>query len=438
MHHRPLAFVLAFLFLAAPGQAQQSALSSYAALGDSLTAGVVNGSLVETHQRSSYPALLARQAGLAGFQQPTIAEPGNPAELQLVSLLPTTIISPKAPSPGAPNNTAVPRPYNNLGIPTANTPEYLVRTTDGGGPFDLVLRGLGTAVAQAVALRAAVYTLWIGNNDVLTAVVQGRAIDGVTLTTAANFRAAYSQIVTALRATGGRLLVGTVPDVTTIPFAATIPPVVVNPTTRQPVLVNGSEVPLIGPTGPLPPGTLVTLAASSLLARGIGIPTSLGGTGIPLPGEVILDQGEVAAIQERVRVNNQAIRDIAQANGASVIDINATYAGFVANGATVGGINFTSEFLTGGLFGYDGIHPTELGYAIQANEWIEALATAGIANLPLIDLSEFLGLDEAAGSTGVGASSVSGRTRAAVGSPAEFTPEAYEQLLRLYPAFDQR
>ena len=90
------------------------------------------------------------------------------------------------------------------------------------------------------------------------------------------------------------------------------------------------------------------------------------------------------------------------------------------------------------FFGYDGIHPSELGYAIQANEWIKALATAGIANLPLIDLSEFLGLDEAAGSTGVGASSVSGRTGAAVGSPAEFTPEAYEQLLRLYPAFDQR
>ncbi|HEY6547412.1 MAG TPA: SGNH/GDSL hydrolase family protein, partial [Vicinamibacteria bacterium] len=216
MHHRPLASVLALLVLAAPSHAQQANLASYAALGDSLTAGVVNGSLVETHQRNSYPALIARQAGLTPFQQPTIAEPGNPAELQLVSLLPSTIISPKAPSPGAPNNTALARPYNNLGIPGANTPDYVSRTTDGGGPFDLVLRGLGTAVAQAVALRAAAYTLWIGNNDVLTAVIQGRAIDGTTLTTAANFRTAYSQIVTAVRATGGKLVVATVPDVTTI------------------------------------------------------------------------------------------------------------------------------------------------------------------------------------------------------------------------------
>ncbi len=435
MNHRPCALILALVLVAAPALAQQPTLANYVALGDSLTAGVVNGSLVETHQKSSYPALIARQAGLTPFQQPTIAEPGNPAELQLVSLLPSTIISPKAPSPGAPNNTAVPRPYNNLGIPTANTPDYVSKTTDGGGPFDLVLRGLGPAVAQAVALRAAAYTLWIGNNDVLTAVVQGRAIDGITLTTAANFRTAYNQIVTAVRATGGKLLVATVPDVTTIPFATTIPSVVVNPTTRQPVLVGGNPVPLIGPTGPLPPGTLVTLAASSLLARGVGIPTSLGGTGLPLPGDVILDQGEVATIQERVRVNNQAIKDIAQANGANVLDLNATYADFVANGRTVGGINFTEDFLIGGLFSYDGVHPSELGYAILANEWIGGLATAGIATLPVVNLAPFIGLDEAAGFNGVGASSVGASASA---PQVEFTAEAYDQLLRLYPAFEER
>ena len=43
----------------------------------------------------------------------------------------------------------------------------------------------------------------------------------------------------------------------------------------------------------------------------------------------------------------------------------------------MGGVAITAEFLTGGLFGYDGIHPTDLGYAILANEWIAALATAG-------------------------------------------------------------
>ena len=311
--------------LAAPALAQQSALSNYVALGDSLTAGVVNGSLVETHQRNSYPALIARQAGLSMFAQPTVTEPGAPPELQLVSLLPSTVITPKATTAGTPNNVALPRPYNNLAVPTANTPDYVTRVTDGGGPFDLVLRGLGTAVAQGVALRANLYTLWIGNNDVLSAVVRGTAVDGTTLTPAANFRSAYDQIVTAVRSTGGALIVATIPDVTAIPFATTIPPFVINPATRQPVLVGGNPVALLGPNGPLPPGALVTLGASSLLAQGVGIPTSVGGNGQPLPGEVILDQNEVAVIQERVRVNNQAIRDIASANGATVLDLNAIF-----------------------------------------------------------------------------------------------------------------
>ena len=189
---------LAFIASAGPAFAQTAALSNYVAVGDSLTAGVVNATVVETHQVNSYPALIARQAGLNLFAQPTVTEPGIPAELQLVALLPATVIGPKAPSPGTPNNLGLPRPYNNLGIPTSNTPDYVSRTTDGGGPFDLVLRGLGTGLAQAVALRANLYTVWLGNNDVLGAVVRGTAVDGTTLTPAATFRTAYEQVVTPL------------------------------------------------------------------------------------------------------------------------------------------------------------------------------------------------------------------------------------------------
>jgi len=426
-------FLPVLTLLAAPALAQQTPLSNYIALGDSLTAGVSNGSVVETHQRNSYPALVARQAGLNLFQQPTVAEPGNPPELQLVALLPATIISPKAATAGQPNNLTLPRPYNNLGIPTASTPDYLSKVTDGGGPFDLVLRGLGTAVAQAVASRAAVYTLWIGNNDVLGAVVRGVAQDGVTLTPAPAFRSAYGQIVAALGSTGGKLIVATIPDVTAIPYVTTIPPMVVNPSTRQPVLVGGSPVALLGPTGPLPAGTFVTLAASSLLAKGVGIPTSLGGTGTPLPDEVILDQAEVAIIQDRVRVNNQAIRDLAQASGATILDLNAIFADFTQNGRNVGGVSVTAEFLTGGFFGYDGLHATDLGYALLANEWIAALSTAGVATLPPVNLAPFLGLSSA---SSAGGSSVSAHS---VRRPSfEFTAEAQEQLQVLFPTVDGR
>jgi lysophospholipase L1-like esterase len=425
---------LALASVAVPAFAQQTALTSYIALGDSLTMAVVNGSIVETHQANSYPALIARQAGLGFFQQPTVAEPGAPPELQLVSLLPSTVILPKASTSGAPNNIAVPRPYNNLSIAGATTPDYLTKVTDGGGPYDLVLRGLGTAVAQAVVSRPLLYTLWIGNNDVLGAVIRGTAIDGVTLTPASTFRSAYGQIVAALRSTGGKLIVATIPDVTQIPYATTIPPYVVNPATRQPVLVGGNPVALLGPAGPLPPGTLITLAAGSLLAKGVGIPTSLGGTGLPLPGEVILDQGEVATIQDRVNTDNQAILDIAQANGATVLDLHAIFADFEANGRNVGGVAITGEFLTGGFFGYDGLHPTDLGQAILANEWITAIAASSIVDLPPVNLAPFLGITSASRSDGASVSAHGVRRPPAV----EFTAEAQERLLTLFPRLDGR
>ena len=76
------------------------------------------------------------------------------------------------------------------------------------------------------------------------------------------------------------------------------------------VLVGGNRVPLIGPSGPLPSTALVTLAASTLLAQGIGIPSALGGRGTALPDEVVLDPTEIATIQDHVDQDNQAIKDI--------------------------------------------------------------------------------------------------------------------------------
>ena len=406
---------------------------TYVSLGDSLASGFMSGSLVETHQARSVPALLARQARVADFQQPLVGEPGIPPELALVNLLPAAVIAPKAAASGAPKNLALARAYNNLAIPGATSVDALTKTTDAGGFHDLVLRGRGTQLAQAASLGPTFVTLWIGNNDVLGAAVRGRAIDGVTMTPAATFRTVYQGIVDALKATGARIVAANLPDVTTIPFVSTIPPVVVNPATRQPVLVNGQVVPLMGPSGPLPSGSKVTLAAATLLAQGIGIPAALGGratlsggvcTGC-LPDDVVLDPGELTLIRDRVTADNQAIRDICQAAQVPVLDINALLQEFATSGRDVGGVTLTTAFLTGGLVSYDGIHPTELGYAVIANEWIKLINANG-GNLPEVDLLPFLGLGVARPSA------------APVAGPVEFSAQAYEALLRVFPKLDQR
>lgn len=422
---RPLA-LLALLLLAGSPAWPQTDFRTYVALGDSLTAGFSSGSLVVTHQENSYPALIARQARVASFQQATISDPGIPPELGLVRLLPAPLIAPKATAPGVPTNLLLPSPYNNLGIPGAIAADLLTRTTDDGGFHDLILRKQGkTALQQGLSLGPSFVTLWIGNNDVLAAAIRGKAVDGETLTPASVFRGAYTAIVEALRAAQLRVLAANLPDVTSIPFVTTIPPYVVDPASGNPVVVGGQRVPLLGPNGPLAAGTLVTLAASSLLARGDGIPAALGGRGTPLPDEVILDAGELAVIRERVAANNQAIAEICRGASIPVLDLNGLLAEIATTGRVVGGVRLTNAFLTGGVFSYDGVHPTDLGYAVIANEWIELINANG-GDLAPVNLAPLLGLGVRAAAPQRGA------------PPFEFTSEAWDSLLAAFPRVDGR
>jgi len=430
---RSVLIVLAAVFVAAGPAGAQTNFTTYVAVGDSLAAGVESNALVATHQNRSLPFLIARQAGVQGFQQPLISEPGIPPELTLVSLLPAPLIAPKASTPGAPTNTALARPYNNLAVPGATAADALTRTTDAGGLHDIILRGMGTQVQQAVALRPTAITLWIGNNDVLGAALRGRAIDGVTLTPTDPFRATYAQIVAALKPTGAFIVAATLPNVTAIPFVTTIPPYVVNGT-GQPVLIAGNRVPLLGPEGPLPSNSLVTLAASSLLAQGIGIPAVVGGRGTPLPDEVVLNPSEIAIIQDHVNVNNKSIRDICGAANIPVLDVQALLDQLYTTGIHVGGITLTSSFLSGGAFSYDGVHPNDIGYAVLANEFIRVINASG-GSLPPVDLGPVLGVTSGtAGDVRAGAL----RPSSSEWVPFEFSAEAYLDLLKAFPRVDEK
>ena len=127
----------------------------------------------------------------------------------------------------------------------------------------------------------------------------------------------------------------------------------------------------------MPSNSLVTLAASSLLAQGIGIPAVVGGTGTPLPDEVVLNPSEIAIIQDHVNVNNKSIRDICGAANIPVLDVQAILTELSTTGIHVGGITLTSSFLSGGAFSYDGVHPSDIGYAVLANEFIRVINASG-------------------------------------------------------------
>jgi hypothetical protein len=363
--------------------------SRYVAIGDSLTAAFASGGLVERYQLNSYPALIFQQVNgtTSGFQQPLVSEPGIPALLGLQSLSPLVIGRVSA-GQGQPNNLTLPRPYDNLAVPGADVHDVLVTKT--GGLFDLVLRPSAipfTMLEQALALDPTFVSVWIGNNDVLGAATSGIVIDGVTLTTKAAFEADFRTIVGALA--GRDLAIATIPDVTAIPFVNTIPPVVLNPATNEPVLVNGAPVFLIGPGGQLTPADKVLLSASTFLVQGIGVPAALGGTGQPLPDHVVLSGSEVAAISNRVNEINQVIRTVGNEAGAAIVDVNAVFSLVASEGYHLGGITFSTDFLTGGLFSYDGVHATQFGYAFVANLFLEAINAKYGGNIEPVNLATY-------------------------------------------------
>jgi lysophospholipase L1-like esterase len=317
-----------------------------------------------------------------------VSDPGIPAVLELKSLAPL-VIGPKGGS-GQPLNLNLNRPYNNLAVPGADVHDAVATVTDNGGLHDLILRKIGTQLQQAIALNPTFATVWIGNNDVLGAALSGRVIEGVTVTPVANFEADFKTIVNALASRGVEMAIANIPEVTGIPFVTTIPPVVVNPANNQVVLVNGQLVFLIGPNGTLTPNDRVLLTARAELAQGKGIPVALGGTGQPLSDAVVLSGAEIAAITARIAAFNNIIRSEATRVGAAFVDMNAVFRELATDGIDVGGITFTENFLTGGIFSYDGVHPNAFGYAYVANLFIEAINEQFDGEIPLVNLFPFM------------------------------------------------
>lgn len=386
----------------------------YVAIGDSYAAGVVNGAFTCSGQIYAYPALIARQVGLeiadacnppeeltadfSTFQQPLVTDPGVGSPLVLTSPGPPPVIT-LVSGRGVPTNGALRRPYNNLGVPGGEVVEVNAASNqqtshDDNGAFNIVLRGRGTAPQQARTLDATFITFWLGGNDALEAVLSG----GTTpVTTPSAFDTEYRRALDDLLEVTPEIVVGNVADVTFLPFASTIPAVVVNPATGQPVLVGGQPVPLIGAAGPLALGQdLVLLSAASLLGQGIGVPAALGGTGQPLPDQVVLDATEVAEVRDAIAAYNRTISEVAAEHGLELVDIasaasealnNLSRPGIVEGSGYSLSLRFLGDFPNPPFFGLDGFHPTPKGYGHLGNLFITAINAKYSASIPLVDVN---------------------------------------------------
>jgi lysophospholipase L1-like esterase len=471
---RSFATAAVALLLAFPAAAQTADFTTFVSLGDSLTQGVLDGCVVEYGQRDAWPAVLARQAGVSSFELPLIKSHGLGPCMYLKSLAPTFGYYP---NDGVPLNSTLARPYNNLAISGYNTHDVVAKNpTLASDPIGyLTLRGQGTALQQAAALKPSFVMVWIGANDIFGAITSATTIEcpnpavpGCTLTSMASINADLDTIFSTLKAAQGGTAKGvamTLANGLKIPFVTTVSPVLgTNPANGQPIYaLSNVGCPTSVPVCPVPAGSYLTLVAAQYLQAGYGIPCAIlpandprrancdkplpdnysvnPSTGAVSPG-VVLTPPEQAAILQKSLDISAAIRTKAAAYGYKLFDVTSWFDDFIANGRSWGGMTATAAYLAGGLFSYDGAHLSSLGEAVLATDLIDFINANFGNSIPEPDMYRYLfNGDTSSGGYPIPPSSSVALTpdETLSWAAAVFTPDTWLQNLRFFfPDVNQR
>ena len=228
--------------------------SKYVALGNSLTSGYRDGTVYLDGQLESYPAMIAEQMQKAGggtFTQPLVPDniggfaniPGFKGKLtlQVVNGALTPVYSTAVSTLDRLTGT-----YNNMGVPGAKS-FHLVANGYGNmaglasgtaNPYFVRFASSSTAsvLDDAKAQNPTFFSLWIGNNDVLSYATSGGV--GTNQTGNTNPRTYSSNDITDPNVLAGSIravlegmksvgatkgVIANIPNVTSIPFFTTVP-----------------------------------------------------------------------------------------------------------------------------------------------------------------------------------------------------------------------
>ncbi len=412
--------------------------STYVAVGNSLTAGFQNGALYRDAQEFSFPRLLARQFRQVGnFEQPLVTNPGlGFVDGKPVGRIELTSLSPLQTHRNPNNGTQIfeesDKPFENMGVPGSILVDYLnpgnqgmlkERSTNPQHPkfnpfYSFVLPNSELAKDapnihnQVAAQNPTFITFWLGNNDVLGFVKSGG--EGQAITDPTTFQNLYQGSVQALASTGAGVVAYNIPDVTSIPFVFLLRSqlqqqgaIVFNADTQSYQLVtqNGNfdiYIQVDDTTNVMRRDDFLLLTASSYFTKvqeGEINPPIQPETAIP--DKYVLD-GKLGDADPANSELEQAAGAVAQYNGIissavssagfALVDINGIYDDVLSNYQSNGGgypaDDLTLRPLPGSLFSFDGIHPTNRGAAVIANETIKVINNFYGANVEQIDITD--------------------------------------------------
>ena len=414
-------------------------LTTYLAMGNSLTSGYASGALYISGQENSYPNILAGQFELAGggtFTQPMmtteagvgIGSLGLSSKLVLgmsTDCLGTTSLGP-VPFDPAPDqqaysaelftSVAVDGPYNNIGVPGIKAFHALVPGLGMLNPFYgrfATDPATDMLIGEVAKVNPTFFTLWLGNNDVLTYALAGGVLDSITPVPV--FSGAMDAIVGTLTANGAKGAIANIPDITTIPYFTTVPYNGLPVTDEASVAaLNFGYAPLNAIINQYNGDTLAfTLGANPFVIADASLPWGMRqikagelvllsipqdsikcagwGSLVPIPEQYVLKADQIIEIEAATEAYNDKIAELAGTFSLAFIDMN-TYLTDFETGMVFDGATYSTRYILGGLFSLDGIHLNPRGNALVANYFIDAINVEYNANLPKVIIQDYDGI----------------------------------------------
>ncbi len=430
-----------------PPTAGEAVFTNYMAIGNSLTAGYADNSLYATGQINSYPQRLYEQFSLIQvhgardkFYQPLLhSDMGYPGPRKVIGET-YSFCNPLDSSIGA-----VDLPYfsqdvedakannfpvgpngqlNNIAVPGIRVADYPVmgygfsnpyaarfyHNPAGGTPLDELKFRVDN-------LHPTFFTMWLGANDVLgyaTAGGQGNgtmnALPAVLnyystndITPRPVFENNYDTAVQLSISTGARGALINIPDIKSIPFFTTIPAnglfisrqsladsLTAFYASRNYVFQLGYNYFIIednaGILRQAVPGELILLTTpmDSIKCRGWG-------SYLPIRKQYVLTTDEIQFIDNATARYNEIIANEAVRNNLTLVDMYAFMKTLPA-GQVYNGITYNTQYITGQAWSLDGVHLTPRGYAIVANQIIDAINTKYHSTVTKIDVNKYNGI----------------------------------------------
>ncbi|MES2629290.1 MAG: hypothetical protein V4616_10025 [Bacteroidota bacterium] len=246
------------------------------------------------------------------------------------------------------------------------------------------------------------FVMWAGDRDVLGYALNGGAAGlGVpSISGATSFRNAMQTALQKLTARGAKGVMVNIPSLESLPFFTTIPYDAIVVTQEEAERLN-----LLYLTSPnvrfkegknpfvireglttrfMTPNEYVCLTVDpdSVKCGGLGSST-------PLSDQYVLTEAEISESRAAISQFNGIIAELAASYQLPLFDANAYFSKVNRIGINIDGIDYNTNFITGGFISLDGSHLTPRGNAIIANEIIKLINDRFRAKIPLTDINSY-------------------------------------------------